>query len=67
MIEKITQNIVRCDVCNSLLEEGDGYRHIYQKDICDECLGAILQKIESNRLLSTTDFKDLIDEIKYKF
>ncbi len=67
MIEKITQNIVRCDACNRCLEKGDGYRHVFHSDICDECLGIILQKIESNRLLSTTDFKDLIDEIKYKF
>ncbi len=66
MIESVTTNVVRCDACNLRLEEGDGYRHVFHKDICDKCMGLILQKIESERILSKKEFDGVLDDIKYK-
>ncbi len=66
MIESITTNIIRCDGCGIILSNGDGYRHLYHKDICDHCMGLILQKIESERIITKKVFDELIDDIKYK-
>ncbi len=66
MIEAITTNIIRCDACNTLLSNEDGYRHIYHKDICEHCMGLLLQKIESEKVLSKEIFDELVDDIKYK-
>ncbi len=66
MIESITTNIIRCDACNRYLEKGDGYRHVFHKDICDECVGLILQKIEAERIITKKEFTDVLDDIRYK-
>ncbi len=66
MIEIMTTNIIRCDLCNCLLEEGDDFTHIFYSDLCNECVGSFLQKIESERIISKEVFDELIDDIKHK-
>ncbi len=66
MIETIASNVVRCDCCNLLLETGTSYKHLFQKDVCDKCMGIILQKIESERVMSKEQFNEILDDIRYK-
>ncbi len=66
MIETVTTNVIRCDACNRYLENGDGYRYVFHSDICDECMGLLLQKIESEKILSKEVFDELVDDLKYK-
>ncbi len=66
MIEAITTNVVHCDACKRLLENGDGYIHAFQKDICDECVGMLLKKIESDRIITPKEFLELLDDVRYQ-
>ncbi len=63
MIEKVTVNNIRCDVCSCHLEEGDNYLRVFQKDICAECIENIVKKLESDRILSLVEFDGIIDDI----
>ncbi len=67
MIEKVTVNNIRCDVCLKVLPNNNQYKHVFQNDVCDDCLGKILQKVESEKILTMDQFKDIIDTIRYKF
>ncbi len=67
MIETIATNVVRCDVCHKLLEEGDDYKHMFRKDICVLCMESILEKLESERILTLEQFDEAVDVVRYKF
>ncbi len=66
MIEKVNYNIVRCDVCTTILKEGDIYTRVFQKDICCKCMVGSLKKLEANRIISETEFSDIVEEVSLK-
>ncbi len=67
MIEKVTVNNIRCDVCHCHLENStsDGMR-VFQKDICSTCVEQIFKKLEKDRILSQAAFDDIVDDIVHK-
>ncbi len=66
MIEAITTNIVRCDGCGQLLEKKEPFYHAYHKDLCKNCSGVLLQKIECNQLITKEEFDEIFDDLKHK-
>ncbi len=62
MIESITSQAVRCDGCRVILEKGERFTHVFNKDFCCKCSSSILRDIEEQKIISLEEFNQFFED-----
>ena len=63
MIETISTNVVRCDMCNHLIGPKEDWATVYSKDMCSECSVEVFMAM-AHSLVTKEDFEEVFDDLK---